>query len=286
MYNQISSNRAVALIQEFIIFGIKEARACIFPAAFFLILFLSSHISIPRLPRYDLILILALLVQVLLVVTGTESIDELKVLTMFHVIGLGLELFKTHPSIGSWSYPEFSFVRIGTVPLYSGFMYSAVASYMCQAWRIFHLRLERVPPYMLSLPLCVLIYMNFFTHHFFRDLRWVLMAAVVVIFLRTRVYFRVLEKERSMPLVLSFILIGFFIWIAENVSTYYGAWAYPDQLTSWTIVSTGKISSWILLVIISFIIVADLKLYKEERQAGRRSIEDQKTGSRTLVNEN
>jgi uncharacterized membrane protein YoaT (DUF817 family) len=128
--------------------------------------------------------------------------------------------------------------------------------------------------------------MNFFTHHFFRDLRWVLMAAVVVIFLRTRVYFRVLEKERSMPLVLSFILIGFFIWIAENVSTYYGAWAYPDQLTSWTIVSTGKISSWILLVIISFIIVADLKLYKEERQAGRRSIEDQKTGSRTLVNEN
>jgi uncharacterized membrane protein YoaT (DUF817 family) len=25
---------------------------------------------------------------------------------MFHLVALGMEIFKTHPSIGSWAYPE------------------------------------------------------------------------------------------------------------------------------------------------------------------------------------
>ena len=62
-----------------------------------------------------------------------------------------------------------------------------------------------------------------------------------------------------MPLVLSFVLIGFFIWIAENIATYFGAWVYPNQAKQWAIVGPAKISSWMLLVIISFIIVAALK---------------------------
>jgi uncharacterized membrane protein YoaT (DUF817 family) len=64
---------------------------------------------------------------------------------------------------------------------------------------------------------------------------------------------------RSMPLVLSFTLIGFFIWVAENIATFFGAWVYPHQARRWAIVGPNKISSWMLLVIISFIIVAALK---------------------------
>ena len=43
-------------------------------------------------------------------------------------------------------------------------MYAAVASYMCQAWRIFDLELKHFPSYRLSILLCVAIYANFFTN--------------------------------------------------------------------------------------------------------------------------
>jgi len=66
-----------------------------------------------------------------------------------------------------------------------------------------------------------------------------------------------------MPVAISFLLIAFFIWIAENISTYLGAWKYPDQLMTWNMVSFGKISSWYLLVIISFILIANLKHLKD-----------------------
>ncbi len=139
---------------------------------------------------------------------------------------------------------------------------------MCQAWRILELELERYPPYALSVPLSAAVYLNFFTEHFIADLRWVLAAAVACVFWRTRVRFRVTRRTRRMPLLLSFALIGLFVWVAENISTFLGAWVYPEQRAAWQMVSVGKISSWVLLVIISFLIVADLKHMREKRRAG------------------
>ncbi|MNN65023.1 hypothetical protein D3C81_1804990 [compost metagenome] len=75
-----------------------------------------------------------------------------------------------------------------------------------------------------------------------------------------------------MPLVVSFLLVGFFIWVAENISTLLGAWRYPDQEHAWQIVHLGKISSWFLLVVISLIIVAQLKHVK-----GQRDLSDHKS---------
>jgi uncharacterized membrane protein YoaT (DUF817 family) len=68
-------------------------------------------------------------------------------------------------------------------------------------------------------------------------------------------------------MVLSFVLVAFFIWVAENIATYFGAWVYPHQARQWAIVGPNKISSWMLLVIISFIIVAALKEIFPKRQA-------------------
>jgi uncharacterized membrane protein YoaT (DUF817 family) len=67
-----------------------------------------------------------------------------------------------------------------------------------------------------------------------------------------------------MPVSLSFLLIGFFLWIAENISTLLGAWKYPNQENIWHMVDISKISSWSLLVIVSFVVVANLKLIKEK----------------------
>jgi uncharacterized membrane protein YoaT (DUF817 family) len=254
-----------SFLREFFLFGLKEARACLFAGLFLSLLFLSRHIPLFGLPRYDFLCLAALAIQALLLWTGLETKEEALVLCMFHALGLTLELFKTHPSIGSWSYPEEGFLKIGTVPLYSGFMYAAVASYMCQAWHQLRLELDHYPPYRVSVPLALAIYLNFFTRHFLADVRWLLIAAVVFAFRHTQVRFTSADRPRRMPLVLSFALIGFFVWVAENISTYLGAWVYPEQRTAWQVVSPQVISSWSLLVIVSFIIVADLKHVRSRR---------------------
>lgn len=66
-----------------------------------------------------------------------------------------------------------------------------------------------------------------------------------------------------MPLLLGFLLVGFFIWLAENTSTFFGIWRYPNQISAWSSVHIGKWSSWSLLVIMTFTIVAQLKDIKQ-----------------------
>ena len=229
-----------------------------------MLLFLSNHIPLFGLPRYDFLFIASVLIQIILYLSKIETKDEIKVICLFHFIGLLLELYKTHPLIGSWSYPEFSYLRIGSVPLYSGFMYAAVGSYICQAWRIFDLSLNDNKHYKKSIILCILIYLNFFTNHFIPDLRFFLISGVIILFWKIKVYFTVTEKVYYMPVSISFLLIAFFIWLAENICTFYGAWKYSYQLTNWEVVSLHKITSWFLLVIISFIIVSNLKYSKKQ----------------------
>lgn len=252
---------------ELAAFGWINARACVFAASFFVILLGSKFVEVPGLARYDLILLATLALQGVLIATKVETGDEVRTLLLFHALGFGLEVFKTQPGIGSWAYPEPGLFKLWGVPLYSGFMYAAVASYMVQAWRGFHLRLTGYPSHAISIALALAIYANFFTHHFVPDLRWVLVALVLWLFRGTRVWFTPLERERWMPLPLAFLLIGFFVWIAENVSTFFGAWVYPHQIEGWRLVGFGKLSSWALLVIVTFIIVADLKHVKARRSS-------------------
>ena len=144
-------------MKEFLIFGIKQARAAIFAGSFFLLLYISNHIPLFGLTRYDFLFLAAIAIQAILYFTKLETKDEVKVIFLFHIIGLVLEIFKTSPMIGSWSYPEDGFLKIATVPLYSGFMYAAVGSYISQAWKIFKLELTNYRYYLLSVLLCFLI---------------------------------------------------------------------------------------------------------------------------------
>lgn len=246
-------------ICEFFVFGLKQAASCVFAGSFLFLLAISGHVHIPGLGRYDFLFLSAIAIQVVLVAVRLENWREVAVLSVFHLVGMGLELFKTSPSIRSWSYPEHAFFHIRTVPLYSGFMYASVASYIMQSWRLMRLKITEFPSFTLAVGLSAAIYANFFTNHYIVDVRWPLAICVLVLFRRTQVNFVVTRKERRMPVALSFLLIGFFIWVAENIATYFGAWQYPHQKQQWAIVGPTKISSWMLLVIISFIIVAALK---------------------------
>ncbi|MEX1023337.1 MAG: DUF817 domain-containing protein [Dehalococcoidia bacterium] len=241
-------------------FGWEQALSCVFPVVIFASLAVTQWVPLPGLPRYDWLLVICLAMQWWMLRSGLETRDELKVITVFHLIGLALEVFKVH--MGSWSYPEDGYVKVLDVPLYSGFMYASVASYLCQAWRRLDVGLVRWPPFPVVVPLAAAIYLNFFTHHYWIDVRWWLAALVLVVFRRTWVTFDVGAVRYRMPLALSFVLIGLFIWIAENIATYFGAWQYPGQSAAWEIVHVGKVSSWLLLVIVSFLIVATLKIVK------------------------
>ena len=250
--------------REFVAFGLKEARACIFAGSFFLAVFAVPRGGVLGIPRYDLLLVIALLIQVVLVMTGVETMDEVKAISLFHLLGFGLEAFKTSPAIRAWSYPDFAYTKVLGVPLFSGFMYAAVGSYIIQAWRLLDLRVRHHPPYWMAATLAILIYANFFTHHFIGDMRWYLAACALGLYARTTILFRPLDRDRWMPLTLGFVLTGFFIWLAENISTFYGIWRYPNQLGAWTAVHVSKWSSWSLLVIMTFTIVANLKHVKEK----------------------
>lgn len=254
-----------ATIREFAVFTLKQARACVFAGSFFVLLFLSNELPLGPLARYDFLFIAALGIQVVLYLIKVETKDEIKTIALFHVLGLALELYKTSPQVASWSYPEPGLLKVATVPLFSGFMYAAVGSYISQAWRIMRLRLDGTVGYRWAAALGGGIYLNFFTNHVLPDVRWILIPLVFAVFWKVRVAFTVTERERRMPLVVSFLLIAFFIWIAENISTYLGAWKYPHQLTTWSMVSWHKITSWYLLVIISFILVVQLKHAKAGR---------------------
>ncbi|HJV39777.1 MAG TPA: DUF817 domain-containing protein [Geothrix sp.] len=250
-------------LAEFWSFGLKEARACLFAGLFFGAVFSMPRGGVLGLPRYDLLLLVALGIQGWMVWSRLETLDELKAITLFHVIGFVLEAFKTSQGIRSWSYPDDAYTKILGVPLFSGFMYAAIGSYLIQAWRLLHVRVVHHPPYWMAWILATLVYANFFTHHFIGDVRWYLAACALGLYARATVIFRPLDRERKMPLLLAFVLIGFFIWLAENVSTFLGIWRYPNQLGAWSRVHVGKWSSWSLLIIMTFTIVANLKHIKE-----------------------
>ncbi|HHW7569690.1 TPA: DUF817 domain-containing protein [Mannheimia haemolytica] len=250
-------------LTEFWFFGLKEARACLFAGLFFIAMFAVPKTGLLGLPRYDILLIFAVVVQIAMVKLGLETWDELKAISLFHLVGFILEVFKTSSHIQSWAYPDFAYTKLFNVPLFTGFMYAAVGSYIIQAWRLFDLKIQSHPPYWLATLTALMIYLNFFTHHYIGDYRWYIAAFALGLYARTFVFFTPYDIARKMPLLLSFFLIGFFIWLAENIGTFAGIWRYPNQLGAWSMVHMSKWSAWALLVMMTFTIIVHLKHIKQ-----------------------
>ncbi|WP_112663140.1 DUF817 domain-containing protein [Microvirga flavescens] len=257
-WGQVAEARGpiVAGVYEFLRFGIKQGWACLF-GGLMCALLIATHFWYPRdaaLARYDFIFLAALAFQVVLLAFKLETLDEAKTILVFHLVGTVMELFKT--KVGSWIYPEPSFFRLGGVPLFTGFMYAAIGSYGARAWRLFDFRFTHHPPLVATTALSLAIYVNFFAHHYVADFRYVLFCLVALLFGRTTIYFKVWRVHRRMPLLLGFFLVTLFIWFAENIGTFTGAWLYPNQLKGWSMVSLAKLGSWFLLMIISYVLVS------------------------------
>ncbi len=252
---------------EAAVFMLKQAWACVFGAAL-LVVIVAARLWYPddaALARNDALTLAAVLIQVAMLVFRLETGRELWVIVLFHIAGTAMELFKT--DAGSWTYAADGVLRLGGVPLFSGFMYAAVGSYMVRVHRLFDLGFVRYPRRWLTTVLAAAIYANFFAHHFWWDARWVLLAAVVLIWLPTVMHARVWRRTLRLPLLAVFAGVAVFIYAAENIGTWAGAWVYPDQVAAWQPVSLSKVSSWFLLMIISVVMVT--WVYPPQRPADR-----------------
>lgn len=242
---------------EFLMFGLKQGWACLF-GGLMLTLLLGSALFYPEdaaMPRYDFLVLGGVAIQAAMLLLRLESWDEAKVILAFHAAGTAMELFKTQA--GSWIYPEPSWLRIGEVPLFSGFMYAAVGSYIARVWRIFDIRFKGYPPLWTTWLLAAAIYVNFFAHHWLPDARWALFAATAALFWRTRFFYTPDRMRLPMPVLLGFGMVAVFIWAAENIGTWSRAWLYPSQQADdWWPVSLAKLGSWYLLMIISVALVS------------------------------
>ena len=247
---------ATFFIYEFTRFGVKQAWACLFGGAM-VTLIVGTFLWYPRdaaLGRYDFLFLMAVAIQIVMLVFKLETFDEAKVILIYHVVGTVMEVFKT--GVGSWIYPGASLFHIAGVPLFSGFMYASIGSYIARSWRLFDLRFGHHPPLWSVYLLSVAIYANFFCDHYTVDLRLLLFAAAALLFGRTWIYYRIHSHYRRMPLLLGLFLVALFIWIAENLGTLTRTWLYPHQMAGWSAVSVGKLGSWFLLLIISYALVA------------------------------
>jgi uncharacterized membrane protein YoaT (DUF817 family) len=247
---------ATVFLYEFVRFGLKQGWACLFGGAMVALL-VATSLWYPRgatLARYDFLFLAALAIQTAMLLLRLETLEEAKVILIFHVVGTVMELFKT--AVGSWIYPEAAIFRLGGVPLFSGFMYASIGSYIARSWRLFDFRFTRHPPLWTLALLSAGIYANFYAHHYVPDIRLALLAVLAWLCGRTWIYYKIHYHYRRMPLLLGLFFVSVFIWIAENFGTLTRTWLYPSQMNGWAMVPLGKLSSWYLLMMISYMLVA------------------------------
>ncbi|WP_315769040.1 DUF817 domain-containing protein [Bradyrhizobium sp. SZCCHNR2012] len=245
-----------ASLYEFLRFGVKQAYACLFGGIAVALMLLTWRFYPANAPlaRYDFLFFCMLAVQAMLLALRLETWEEAKVILVYHLVGTAMELFKT--ATGSWIYPEPSLIRLGGVPLFSGFMYSCIGSYLCRVWRLFDFRFNNHPPRRWLIGLSMVIYLNFFLDHYGFDLRLVLFVVSALMIGPATVHFRVWRVHRAMPLLLGLLLVSLFIWLSENIGTLTRVWLYPQQAHGWAMVPPAKLGSWFLLLIISYTLVS------------------------------
>lgn len=238
-------------LAELVMFVLKQAWACLFAILLLVAIIGTKAIWQPdwALARYDALVIIAVSIQIGMLVFKLETWDEAKVILLFHLTGTAMELFKVNA--GSWAYPEAGVLKVMGVPLFSGFMYAAVGSFMARVIRLFDMAFAPFPPLWAHFALAVAIYVNFFAHHFIFDTRYVLFALTVVLYIRTKIWFRIGENWYWMPLPLAAFLSAIFLWVAENIGTSTGTWVYAGQ-TMFDMVNIAKMGSWYLLLFVSF----------------------------------
>ena len=253
---------------ETVMFFAKQAWAALFGLLFLAALIISKAVWQESwvISRFDGLFVFAIVTQAFMLWSRLESWEEARVIVIFHLTGTIMEFFKVDQ--GSWTYPEEAVIMIAGVPLFSGFMYASVGSYVARATRIFDMKFAPYPDLRVTFLFGALCYINFFTHQMIitipytgigpidvPDIRVPLFIASVMIFGRTRVWFFAGRRAHWMPMPLAALMCGLVLWVAEFIGTTVTAtWLYAGQ-NRWETVSFAKMGSWYLLLYVAFVTV-------------------------------
>lgn len=243
---------------SFFEFSYKAASAALFGILLLIAFVLTAGMgdqSYGGVFRYDYLLFYALIIQFCLLYSKLESWAEAKVIALFHVMAMIMEIFLTHPAIGSWQYPQPAVFKICTVPLFAGFMYSAVGSFLARSLRLYQVSIQYLPSFTQMLALALSAYINFMSKFFIADIRYFLFAWSVIIFWPTKISLHLKQYQLKLPMLPVLFVLAFVIWIAENISTFNKIWLYPSQIDAWHMVGWGKLGSWYLLLLLSLVLV-------------------------------
>ncbi len=235
--------------------------AMIFGIALLVLIICTFIFPISIMPRFDMLFIAAVLIQILLILYKYEHLPEILMIGVFHLLGTCMEIFKV--AVGSWAYPIDGIFYIGNVPLFAGFMYAAVGSSIARSMRLFSVALHNAPDTRTLLCMSACIYCNFFTHHYIPDMRYFILGGIVFAFAQTRIRLKIQHETFQMHFLVIAIFIALCIWSAENIATYASVWKYPHQADAWELVHVEKITSWFLLLFISFTLVVSMTPHKK-----------------------
>lgn len=260
-------------------FAARQVSAAIF-GVLLLGLMVATHLGWPNgaaIARYDALFAAAVALQIGMLALRLETWEEARVILVFHLTGTLMEIFKTSETSwcgrggASWTYPEESILRVAAVPLFTGFMYAAVGSYIARSWRIFDFRFAHHPPLWAVGALAVCAYVNFFTNRCFVDVRWVLFAAAIALFWRAKADVEIAPGRRLvLPVLAIFLGVAGLIWTAENIATWARVWVYPYQEDGWRVVKAFTFGSWFLLMLLSWSLVA--ALHRPDRAGAKAAL--------------
>ena len=237
-----------------------RAPACS-PGLFFLAVFAMPRTGVLGLPRYDLLLLFALAVQAGMLWTKVETWDELRRSRCFMSRASRSKSSRRRRASGRGATRTLPTRKLFGVPLFSGFMYAAVGSYIIQAWRLFDLRIRHHPPYWMAADRAT--HLRQLLHASFR--RRLPLVSGRLQSRPLRPYDRDLPSlgPRSQHAAAGRLRAHRLLRLAGGEHrTFFGIWSYPHQLGAWATVHLGKWNSWSLLVIMTFTIVASLKHIK------------------------
>ena len=179
---------------------------------------------------------------------GVNRWEDALPMGLVFLLGIGLELQKTR--LGAWDYAEGGVLMLGAKPLFVGFMYAAVASYVIRSLRLKELTVVLLPHWSVALGFSAVIYGAFFVNLpiWFRP---ILLVVAVFAFQRARV---IAPSGSWLPVPVALGLAALLLWVAENVGTFTGTWTYRGQSPG-ELVTFSKIGAWFLLLNVVFWVV-------------------------------
>ncbi len=235
---------------NFWVFAVTQAWAGLFGLLLLGAVWVTQSVTLPWFGRYDWLLIFAVMIQAIMLLARLQKPTELLIVAVFYLLGLGIEVFQTSSAVQAWAYPDSGSLVLGNAPLFAGFLYAAIGSYIFRLWRITRMEFTNYPRQRYAALLALAIYINFFTAHVLYDVSYLLLLAALILFWRTRASYVNNGKKRHMPFLLPVLIAPLLILLAEKFAAFAQLWVYTEEPNS-----LSKILTWLLLLLFSCIIV-------------------------------